>query len=64
MYKETLFIKRKLKGLAYKVFNLIENNGNSNFYKNGEEVFVDNMLYLFKCDAKKSGGLKQFLILV
>jgi len=48
MYTQTPFIKRKLRGLAWKVFNKIENNGNANFEKNGEKVFIENLFKSFK----------------
>ena len=53
MFIKTSYIKRKLRGLSLKIFNAIENNGNCNFDKNGEEVFIDNLLNSFK-----NGGVK------
>ena len=52
MYIKQSFIKRKLRNLAWKIFNKIENNGNCNFDTNGEKTFVEN---LFK-EFKKRGG--------
>jgi len=41
------FIKRKIRGLTLKIFNYIENNGNADFYKNGESEFIDNLFSSF-----------------
>jgi hypothetical protein len=54
MFKKMSFVESKLRGLALKVFNFIENNGNANFDKNGERVFIDSLLALFK----NEGGRK------
>lgn len=48
MFKKISYIKRKLRGLSLKIFNAIENNGDCNFDKNGEEVFIDNLMNSFK----------------
>lgn len=48
MFKKMSFVESKLRGLALKVFNFIENNGNANFDKNGEKVFIDFLLASFK----------------
>lgn len=54
MFKKTSFIKQKLRALSLKVFNFIENNGNPNFDKNGEKVFINSLLDSFKnVDGKK-----------
>ena len=52
MYSQQSMVKRKLRGLAWRVFNKIENNGNCNFDKNGEKVFIENLFKTFK----SSGG--------
>jgi len=54
MYTQPSIIQRKLRGLAWRVFNKIENNGNARFEENGEKVFIDNLLKTFK----NSGGGK------
>lgn len=54
MFKKMSFIERKLRALSLRVFNLIENNGNANFDKNGEKVFIDNLMTSFK----NGGGKK------
>lgn len=51
MYTEKSMIKRKLRGLAWKVFNKIENNGNCNFDTNGEKVFIENLFKVFKSNG-------------
>ncbi len=48
MFKKMSFIERKLRNFSLKVFNSIENNGNANFDKNGEKVFIDFLLTSFK----------------
>ncbi|WP_373033600.1 FkbM family methyltransferase [Sulfurovum sp.] len=53
MYTEMPFIKRKLRGLAWKIFNTIENNGNADFEQNGEKPFVDNLLNSLKLTVKE-----------
>jgi FkbM family methyltransferase len=45
-------LKRKLRSLVWKVFNKIENNGNANFEKNGEKVFIDNLFSSFKNERR------------
>jgi len=54
MFTKTSYIKRKLRGLSLRIFNEIENNGNSIFEKNGEEFFIDNLIKSFK----NRGGIK------
>lgn len=56
MYTQTSIIKRKLRDFVWKIFNKIENNGNSDFLKNGEKVFIDNLFKYFKCNG---GGGKE-----
>ncbi|RLA72783.1 MAG: methyltransferase FkbM [Epsilonproteobacteria bacterium] len=53
MFTTISTIKRKLRGFSLKVFNYIENNGNSNFDTNGEEVFIDNLMNSFKNDGER-----------
>ena len=48
MFTKKSFIERKLRGLAFRIFNKIENNGNANFEQNGEKVFTDNLFNSFK----------------
>ena len=43
-------IKNKFRTLFLKLFNYIENNGNIQFDKNGEEVFIN---YFFELNRKK-----------
>jgi len=52
MYIRSSFIKKTLRNLAWKIFNKIENNGNSVFEENGEKVFIENLFKTFKT----SGG--------
>jgi len=52
MYTQASLLTRKLRSLAWKVFNKIENNGNARFKENGEKVFIDNLSKTFK----NSGG--------
>lgn len=53
MFTKTPVIKRKSRGLSLRIFNYIENNGNCNFDKNGEKVFIDNLLHAFKNEGGK-----------
>jgi len=53
MYTQTTMIRKKLRSLAWKVFNLIENNGNANFEQNGEKTFIENLLEAFKIKKGK-----------
>lgn len=57
MWRKTSIIKRILRDLAWMIFNKIENNGNSNFYKNGERFFMDNLFKYFK----HTGGGKKII---
>lgn len=54
MYTQPSMIKRKLRGLTWRVFNKIENNGNARFEENGEKVFIENLFKTFK--ANGGGG--------
>lgn len=48
MFRKMSFMERKLRDLSIKIFNKIENNGNASFDKNGEKVFIDNLMNSFK----------------
>jgi len=48
MYTQQSMIKRKIRNIAWKVFNKIENNGNARFEENGEKVFIENLFKIFK----------------
>lgn len=43
MYTKISHTKRKLRSLAWKIFNAIENNNNATFEKNGEKFFLSNL---------------------
>jgi FkbM family methyltransferase len=47
MYVETSYLKRKLRTISWRLFNLIENNGVCNFDTNGEKLFIDNLFSFF-----------------
>ncbi len=47
MYIKMSYLKRKIRGLAWKVFNEIENNNDTDFARNGEKVFIDNLFKYF-----------------
>ncbi len=51
MFITPLFLKKKIRNLAWNMFNLIENNGIADFDINGEKFFIDN---LFKTLKKES----------
>ena len=53
MFVEISYLKQKTRGLALRIFNAIENNGNCNFKSNGEKVFIDNLFYSFKNGKEK-----------
>ncbi len=40
LQKQSKF-KNKFRGLSWKIFNILENNNNSNFDKNGERIAID-----------------------
>jgi FkbM family methyltransferase len=42
------WLKKKIRGLALRIFNKIENNGNAVFTKNGEKHFINTILSEFK----------------
>lgn len=48
MYAKIPFIKRKIRDLCWRIFNIIENNGDANIEKNGEKVFIKNLFNYFK----------------
>jgi hypothetical protein len=49
------YIKQKVRGLSWRIFNFIENNGNANFDLNGERVFIENLYNFFNTNG---GGRK------
>ena len=40
MFITQTLIKRKIRSLVWKIFNSIENNGNSDFDRNGEKFWL------------------------
>ncbi len=42
------YLSRKLRSLAYRTFNYLENNGNANFNTNGERLFLNNLLNMYQ----------------
>jgi len=57
MYKKMSYFKRKLRELAWRTFNYLENNGNADFNKNGERVFIESLLTSFK---NRKGNIVMF----
>lgn len=55
MYIRMPVVKRNFRGLAWKLFNTIENNGNNNFEKNGEKIFITNLIQTFKVEENRGG---------
>ncbi|HEC58417.1 hypothetical protein LCGC14_0881050 [marine sediment metagenome] len=53
MFTKLGFLKRKIRGLSFRVFNFVENNGNTNFRSNGEEEFVNNLFLSFSAKKQK-----------
>lgn len=54
MYTKQSIFKAKLRNIAWSIFNKLENNGNANFEKNGEKVFIENLSnYLKNSDRKR-----------
>jgi len=45
-------IRNKLRSLSLRTFNYLENNGNTNFETNGEEIFVGNLFTYLKKDYR------------
>ena len=48
MYFNMPFFYKKLRGLSLRIFNNIENNMNSNFFTNGEKLFITNLFKKFQ----------------
>jgi FkbM family methyltransferase len=47
-------IKKKIRQISLYIFNKLENNGNADFYSNGENRFIDNLINRFeKTDDRK-----------
>lgn len=63
------FFKRKLKNALWRIFNYLENNGNADFYTNGENSFLKNFvesfseksLTVFDVGANRGEWTKMFL---
>lgn len=54
MIVNTGFVRRKIRAASLRIFNFIENNGCADFYKNGEEKFLMDLLEHFsKTEPKK-----------
>ena len=53
MYSQPSFIKRKIRSLALKIFNKLENNGNTDFTTNGEERFINALWKTFRQRQQK-----------
>ncbi len=53
MFCKTSHINRFLRGIAFKVFNKIENNLNTNFEQNGEKVFLNNLFHYLSSKQNK-----------
>jgi FkbM family methyltransferase len=51
MFIERAFLNKKFKSIIWRIFNIMENNGNSNFDKNGEKVFIDKLFKYFANNA-------------
>lgn len=46
--KKEGFVSGKVKGLFYKIFSMVENNNNADFYTNGEDKFLKSYLSKYK----------------
>ncbi len=44
MFTNMSILKKKLRGVAWRIFNIIENNGVADFKKNGEKIFIKNLI--------------------
>ena len=44
MFTNMSILKKKLRGVARRIFNIIENNGVADFKKNGEKIFIKNLI--------------------
>lgn len=53
MYKKLSFIKKKIRGLCLRFFDIIENNNNCNLFENGERLFIKNLLKKIKQTKNK-----------
>ena len=51
MFITQTLIKRKIRSLVWKIFNSIENNGNSDFDRNGEKFFIDNLFRTLRAES-------------
>lgn len=56
MFSAPSYLRRLSRRFAFKVFNMMENNGNCCFDKNGEKLFIHNLLK----KVKGKNGLKIF----
>ncbi|MDW8086954.1 MAG: FkbM family methyltransferase [Candidatus Calescibacterium sp.] len=54
MFCQIPWWKRKLIGLSFKLFNILEDNWNADFNHNGERYFVQNLLRAYKKKKKDS----------
>lgn len=57
MYIRLPVVKRNFRGLAWKVFNTIENSGNNNFEKNGEKIFITNFIQTFQVSGRRGDSV-------
>lgn len=48
MFQKSSYVKRRFRGLFWRLFNFIENNGNSQFNINGEKLFIEKLLESFQ----------------
>ena len=53
MFKKELYIKRKIRGLFWRLFNFLENNGDSRSHVNGEKFFIGKLLTSFSNTDKE-----------
>ncbi len=54
MFTKEIFIKRKIKIFAWKIFNKLENNNNTDFQRNGEKTFIENLFRYWKnCNNRR-----------
>ncbi len=54
MFYNTPKIMRKIKSACLYAFNVLENNGTANFYKNGESTTIENIFRYFSINASGS----------
>lgn len=57
MYQKMSYIEKKIRGLGLRIFNKIENNGNTHFEQNGERFFIDSLFKSFK----QNGGERKIV---